>query len=338
MNPHMIHEESSKLALRRLQGRALGVPKPDPARAVDFRRYSVISGEGITILSNATHDDAITTARFYRNLHGGQYNIIETFSVFGQTNLRTGDYPFTGKASKNHHARKLDDPIDVPLYDVQIDHRIVAHNLTKDQAYEFIRSQITIEDVLAAILDAIAEPQFSLDDTLKVLRNPRFFSIAYGATLIRRNPAENQAPIPTPEVYTPKIGKRKIKEQRILDIRVPSIPKEYLEAHDGVTIYDTDSLHIRYSGTKETAAQYLMQLQEQGVKIGIEVRAMPYHKFPAYMEAMLRAGGMVFIHGQRVFCGSPNEIREYLAAGIKAKRFTIKEVIVKRYEPRKDEE
>jgi hypothetical protein len=240
------------------------------------------------------------------------------------------DVPIKPSHGVSHHSHVSSNET---MYDVQIDGKIMARDLSYADAQSYIRAQFSIEDAMAAILEVLIDPQFSFEDTLRILHRSNLLNLVSGAVLIKKNPANNSAPSPiatsASRASRGRKTARRMREFRSIETSINSVPREYLETHRGLAILDVDTLHVRYIGESSAVLEYVQQLLAQGIKKE-SLRPIYSDHLSIYIEDVKANGFSAFLRGHQICAGTKEEVRTYILEGVKTKRFTVKEISVRK--------
>lgn len=274
-----------------------------------------IAQNGAIVAHVSSHAQAMRVRDFYRTEFGGTWDIIEVDTIDAMGNTLFAGTPHTFSHEPSHVVA------DVPMYDVHHNGKLVARNLTDAASRDFI---IALLDT-----DGIADGARIYDTCL-----PGDLDELFGITRVQYNPAQNDAPAPTP-VSTMRIegkfgnvkrvGKRaKVKST---EIRYSAIPKPgkaagAKKAHTHYVL-DVATLAILHSGNKMTGTSYMAARREVGYK-NHTMRVVKTSEYASYIASIHEDGWRVISRGQVVCIGTKEECKAYITQGI-VERFLVKE-------------
>lgn len=263
--------------------------------------------ENIVIAKDVSLEEARTIRKNYRNLLGVKVDIFEEKTIAGD-----GTEIFSGNPSTFSHIPSHV-PSDVPMFDIMMDGKKVATNLTDKATFDFIH------EVIAQDMAQVGRG----DDAIKLIMDTltsNDLSDIYGITVIRYNPPTNDAPAPevTPSDNWKRkrtIGKEKV--HRVREVSYVGTPKELQEW----SVIDVSNLQVLYSGTKETCLGYMRSRLQAGYKLHT-MRVMKCNKYATYRADVLLNGYKLTHHGETVCIGTRKDVEDFVIAGLTNKYLT----------------
>lgn len=276
--------------------------------------YAIVNqSTGAIVESNLSHAVAVKRRDFLKLVIGGTYDIIENDS------WANGEPVFVGNPSRFSHIPSHASH-DGPMYDVQIDGTIVAHDLTIEQAETFVSESVNMLDVFSAIAEFLVSPTFSsFEDSLEVLSKLTLPKIA-GATFIMIPSAENDAPIAQPPIHDWKSAlahtkalKRFVQKVHITETRIEGyISDPKILAAKGYAVIDVRDMSDVFHGLKTDCKSYLSQrIAERGNHI-YDYRIVRYSDFAEYIADLSENGFVMYYLGKAICIGTRGDIRQYV--------------------------
>lgn len=273
-----------------------------------------LAQDGKILFDGMSQAKALRMRDTYRAYFGGRFDIIETES-YGVDGKVIGN----GNAETFSHNRSHV-PHDVPLYDVHIDDALVAKDMTIDAANAFIAESVDTLDIFAAIAEAVASPEFSLEDILHTIATMSRAQY-YGVTTVRYAPVENVAPPPAQSETNwrvrdamEKSALRNAKVAKTREFEYIATPQEYRE----FSVINVATFEVYYSGTRKSCIAYMMmRVSKRGEKMH-NMRVTRYGD-TAYRMNVDIFGYSLMQRGETICRGTKKEVFDYIVNGLATK-------------------
>ena len=117
-----------------------------------------VVANGLTIAKDVSQEKALRIRKDIWELCGARCDINEAY--------RIGEHGILDTVSAQEAFSHVPSHVssDVPMYDVQIDGRVLAYNLTENAANDFIRASVDTLDILGAMVEALFAPAVGFGD------------------------------------------------------------------------------------------------------------------------------------------------------------------------------